>query len=232
MADQRFAAPVLADGGKEPVFDLVPLARPWRKMADCDVQTRLIRQFLQLPFLQPYPRAFTAAGVGRDQQLPGLGITSLAHRIPPATDALHCKSRRVMIHSHIYPTAVLPDSVDPLRSHFAPLLDLEIMHAHLFWFSLGPQFPPAILEIPNQLFLLRVYRDHRLSVSQTPLDPSIDVFKLRVAVRMLGALQHLAVGLQAIIHSLEQFRYGLAVGRMSPLIQLLSQVPHALAGPT
>src|SRR5215472_6814357 len=38
MADQRFATPVLADEREQSVFNLIPLAGPWRQMADRDLQ--------------------------------------------------------------------------------------------------------------------------------------------------------------------------------------------------
>src|SRR5207244_1734755 len=54
---QRLATPVGADVGKEPMLDLVPLARSGRQMTDGDRQARAVGQALQFPFPEPHPRA-------------------------------------------------------------------------------------------------------------------------------------------------------------------------------
>ena len=64
---QRFPAPVLADEGKEPVLDLVPLAGARREMADNDSQACFVGQFLQLEFPKPEPGAIAASRVSRDE---------------------------------------------------------------------------------------------------------------------------------------------------------------------
>src|SRR5437763_2743682 len=47
-ADQRLAAPVLGDARKQSVFDFVPLAGSRWKVADGNLQSGLIGEFLQL----------------------------------------------------------------------------------------------------------------------------------------------------------------------------------------
>jgi hypothetical protein len=59
-------------------------------------------------------------------------------------------------------------------------------------------FPPAVLKISNQLFFLRVNGNGRLPLLKLPLDPAIEIFKLRIAVRMPAAFQRLTVGLQTV----------------------------------
>ena len=49
-------------------------------------------------------------------------------------------------------------------------------------------FPPAILEVPYQLLLLRVDRDHRLPLGEKRVRGRIDVLELRVTVRVAGPL--------------------------------------------
>lgn len=50
---QRLSTPIRREKGKEPVFDLVPLARAWRKMANGQTPTCLIRKLLQFQLPQP-----------------------------------------------------------------------------------------------------------------------------------------------------------------------------------
>src|SRR4051794_35640561 len=58
-AEQRLAAPVFRDVAEHPMLNLVPLARPGRKMAHGDPQADLVRQLLQ-GYL-PQPRSATVA---------------------------------------------------------------------------------------------------------------------------------------------------------------------------
>jgi hypothetical protein len=46
VTDQGFATPVLTDEGEQAMFDLVPFAGARGEMADFDVQSGFIRQFL------------------------------------------------------------------------------------------------------------------------------------------------------------------------------------------
>ena len=55
------------------VFDLVPLARSRRKVADGDAQPGLVGQFLQGDLPQSATRAVAPAAVRSDEQLPRLG---------------------------------------------------------------------------------------------------------------------------------------------------------------
>jgi len=48
VTDQRFAAPVLADEGKQPMLDLVPLAGSRWQMADRDLQSGIVSQFFSI----------------------------------------------------------------------------------------------------------------------------------------------------------------------------------------
>ena len=75
---QRLSTPIRREKGKEPVFDLVPLARAWRKMADGQATICVIRKLLQFQLPQPQPPAITAPAVGCDQDACGLRIQPLA----------------------------------------------------------------------------------------------------------------------------------------------------------
>ena len=83
IAGQRFASPVLADTGKEPVFYLVPLAGAGRKMTDLDRQSRLVRQRLQLPFPETAVIAVRATAVGHDLDVSGVGVRFPSPLRPP-----------------------------------------------------------------------------------------------------------------------------------------------------
>ena len=121
VADKRFAAPVLADEREQPMLDLVPFAGARRQVAHGNRQAEFIGQFLQFQFPQPQARAIAAAAIGRDQQLPGVGVEGLAHQAPPATNALDRKGRRVVIDPDIDPAHIVRDIVDAIGSRLAQL---------------------------------------------------------------------------------------------------------------
>src|SRR6266508_2183650 len=81
--DERFersqwlAPPVLRDVTEEPMLDLVPLARPWRKVTDSDAQPSVVGEPLQ--FVLPRQRTVPVASprVRRDEEVRGFGY---AHR--------------------------------------------------------------------------------------------------------------------------------------------------------
>src|ERR1700733_5261670 len=85
---QGLSAPVGGDEGEESVFDLVPLAGPGWKVADRNLQSRLVGQLLQLPLPKTHTIAVAAASIGGDQQPGGSRIKSPASwRHQPRTEA-------------------------------------------------------------------------------------------------------------------------------------------------
>src|ERR1700730_13771584 len=95
--DEWLGAPVLADKGKEPLLDLVPLAGAGRQVADHDVEAEFVSQLLQLAFPQPHPRAVAAPAIGGDQQSGCLGIARPTDGAPPLADAIDGERGRVVV---------------------------------------------------------------------------------------------------------------------------------------
>src|SRR5205823_5220285 len=110
---------VLTDVGKESMFDLVPFAGAGGQVANRDLKTGFIGQFLQLGLPEPGSIAVAASTISRDQQTTGSGVSLLAHHSPPAPEAFYGKSGGVMIRSHVYPTGVLPRIIHPIWSYLA-----------------------------------------------------------------------------------------------------------------
>jgi hypothetical protein len=69
--------------------------------------------------------------------------------------------------------------------------------------------PPSILEVPHQLLLFGVHGDHRLSAPLELLGALRDVLELRVAIRVLGPLARLAIGLKAVAQVVQHLAHGL-----------------------
>jgi len=70
--------------------------------------------------------------------------------------------------------------------------------------AFGAQLTPSVLEVADQLLLLGGDRDGRLTCGLERLHLGVDVFELRVAIRMVRALTGLAVGLQAKAQAAQQ----------------------------
>ena len=64
--------------------------------------------------------------------------------------------------------------------------------------SVAAPLAPAVLEVPDELLLLGVDRDHRLTGADRRRSGRVDIAELGVAIGMRGALLGLAVGLQAV----------------------------------
>src|SRR5216683_2861117 len=231
VADQGLATPVLRDGRKQTVLDLVPLAGTRWEVAHRNFQSRFIREFLQLELPQTEAIAIAATGIGRNQQAGRLRVHRVAHAPPPTADALHRKRRRIMVDPHTDPRFVLRHVVDPVRSDSAQFADDEVVHTHLLWLAFGTQLAPAVLERTDQLLFLGVHRDGRFTGPQLLLDRAIQVFKLSVAVWMFAAFQCFLIGLQTVAQVVEQLRHHTMAGLVPLCLERLGQLAHALARP-
>jgi hypothetical protein len=86
-------------------------------------------------------------------------------------------------------------------------------------------------EISDQLFLLRIHRDHRLAETLELSHFVVKILELSIPIRMMAALTRLAVGLKAITEPIEQTGYRLVAGGMTLVLQFLRQFANALASP-
>ena len=68
VADERLAAPVLGDVGKEAMLDAVPFAGAGRQMGDGDFETGFVGKALEFTFPEADTGAVAAAAVGGDGQ--------------------------------------------------------------------------------------------------------------------------------------------------------------------
>ena len=106
VADERFAAPVLADEREEAMLDLVPLAGAGREVADGDRQPALVGEPLQLGLPQTGAVAVRAAAVGGDRQAVGVGVALVSELLPPPLDRGDGELGGVMVDPDVDPAAV------------------------------------------------------------------------------------------------------------------------------
>src|SRR5919199_2866398 len=105
------------------------------------------------------------------------------------------------------------------------------MHPHLFGLAFGLPLAPPILEVADELLLLGIDRDDRVTLGQEGGTGGSNVGELRISVGMVTAFAGLAIGLQAIASRLQELSDQLMTGAMTPLAQGGRQLAHALASP-
>jgi len=96
---------------------------------------------------------------------------------------------------------------------------------------LGRHSRPPVLEVPDQLLLLGVYRDDRIARRHGRLGQRVDAGELGVAIGVAGTLSRLAIALQAVLQTVQQARHRLMADPMPLLAQFVRQPPQALACP-
>jgi hypothetical protein len=96
------------------------------------------------------------------------------------------EARGVVIDSDTHPAFVAAEVVDAIRNRLAMvrIANDEIMDADLVGLTPAPPRPAPILEVADQLLLLRVDRDGRLPALLTASDGRGDVPKLGVPIEV------------------------------------------------
>jgi hypothetical protein len=74
---------------------------------------------LQRDFPKAGPMTFSAASIGRDQQLFGLREWALSHLEPPAADAVRGELGSVLVDAYADPALVVPHVVDSIGDGIA-----------------------------------------------------------------------------------------------------------------
>ena len=138
---------------------------------------------------------YAPSPISNDESLFRLGIHHAPHVVPPSRDTCDRKFRRIMIHAHAPPALIVGHVVDPIGNRLAQVFINEIIHPHRLGLPCWLPFPPTVLKIAHSFFLLGIDREARLLTCLKCLDLLVDVFELRMAVRMLRTFKHLAVGL-------------------------------------
>ena len=93
------------------------------------------------------------------------------------------------------------------------------MHANFLGRALRPPFASGVLEVADELLLLGVDRDRRLTRRERFFHPIVDVVELRIAVGVVRSLARLAVGLQTVIELVQEFADERAADRMAHVAQ-------------
>ena len=117
-----------------------------------------------------------------------------------------------MLDAHVDPGFISGDVIDAVGNRLDGvsrfILFRKIMRLDFDGPSLAAPLSSGIPICSDDFFFLRVHRERRLPRALLRPDPGTNVAKLGVPVRMLLALDRLAVGLQTETRILEQFGNG------------------------
>ncbi len=214
------------------MFDLVPFAGAGRKVANRNIQPRLIGEFLQFEFPQPQPPPVASAAVGGDQNRLGMWIDASAFHAPPSANGGHGKSAGVMVGSHIDKTGVASDVVNTIRIGARNGGAGEVVTLDLAGLFCRQLLPTGIVVVSYEFFLLGVYRNHRAALVQAFLHRGVNVPKLRVAIGVIGTLLGFAIALQAIVQVVKNLRDLHVTDGMFLLVKFPSNRPRAFTNPS
>src|SRR5262249_13115614 len=156
---ERCTAPVHGDVREEAMFDLVPLARSRGEMTHGDGEPGPIREPLQFPFPEPDARAVAAAGVRSDHQRSRAGIRATPHLLPPPANRMAGKASGVVVNPDADPAFIAAQIVHAIGNRFSVtgIANDEVVHADAVGFTGAPPSAAAILEVADQLLLLRIH---------------------------------------------------------------------------
>ena len=120
-------------------------------------------------------------------------VALAAHALQPFADRLHSELRRVARNSDADPTFVGGHIVHAVGCDLAEVLVLEVVHFHAFRITFGVIIGATVLVVADDLFLLGIDRDDRLTFRLRRNDFCVDVSELRVAIGVFGALVGLPI---------------------------------------
>src|SRR5215510_4926169 len=170
--------------------------------------------------------AIAASAVSADEQPGRLSVVPFPVQTPPPPDALGSELGCVMGHSDVHHGSISCDVISAVGNGLSFTQMREVVHRYLIGFSLGQPSPPPVLKGPHEFLLLRIYRNHRVPSPPKSLDPAVQVAKLGIAVRMLGAFTGLHISLQGVPHFLQTTAHRDAADRVSGPSQLLDDGPE------
>ena len=192
MTDQRPPPPILRNMTKHPMFDLLPLAGPRRKVPDVERQTDLVGELLEFDLPQPMATGIAPPTIGRDEDGVGLRIRHLAHMPPPAPDGFDRKLGSVVIDPHTHPATIVRGIVHPIGTNLPQVLVRKIVRPYAFWLLLWLVVLSPIGKRSHEFLLLRIHRNDRLPRTLEHLDAAVDRAKLGIPIRMRCPFQSLA----------------------------------------
>src|SRR5215468_393144 len=153
------------------------------------------RQAFAARLSEPHTRTIRAAAVGRDRQFSCMRIALSSLAFEPATDRMHGELGSIARDPDADEAGVGGHIVYAIRHDLAEFLVLEVVHVHTPRIAFRTVIGSDILEVADQLLLLRIDGDDWLLSGLRCNDLRVDMFELGISVGMLRAFVRLAIGL-------------------------------------
>lgn len=112
-----------------------------------------------------------------------------------------------MINTNAHPAHVGGCIIYAIRIGFPQRFIHEVINAYPFGITLRPPLFAIILEVADVLFFLRVHRYDGLSTTLKLFNSPLNIFELRITIRMTRAFGGFLIPLKAITQIIEQRRY-------------------------
>jgi len=117
------------------------------------------------------------------------------HLLQPGTDGVDGELSGVMRDADADAATVVGEIVNSVRNGLAQFLVFKVVAVDPAWLAFAAPVCAGVPIVTDQLFLLRIDRDHRLIVGLEGQDLGIDVLELGITVRMVAAFVGLEVTL-------------------------------------
>src|SRR5215510_3897521 len=229
IADQWLPSPVLTDETEHPMLNRIPFGSACWQMSDCEVEVKLIGQWLQAEFPQPTAITIATATISFHQQSSSPQVTAAPFTQPPGADGRDYELRGLMRCTENHEAAILPHVGDPIRDGNSISGVRVIVFQHVQ--RLLPPRTPSRLEVANQLAFLRVNPDHRITSFEKLAPLSRHVPHLPVAIRVLFFGHALAIRSQDITGFREQATHCFRADLIAATRQFSAQLANRLARP-
>jgi hypothetical protein len=123
----------------------------------------------------------------------GARVAGAPHDHPPGAYRIHGEGGGVVINSQADPSFVVGDVVNAVGRGATKLGVDEVVDANWLGRSGWSVFTSPVLEVADELFLLRIDGDRRLAGGDGALDRLGDVPELRIAIDVMRALMRLSI---------------------------------------
>ncbi len=198
------SGPVAADQVEHSMLDGIPFRRSRRIVGDSNSDPKFISELLQARFPLLTPIAIRASAISFNQQLRAANIHMASKLCPPGADRSDRKLCRVMRDTNRDIPLIAPDIIDAIRNGLALGLTRKVIDIDCV--RTLPPLPTGLLEVANQLFLLRVDANDRRFPPQKCSARLRNVFELFIAPRRLFARETLAVDSHRVVALSQQTR--------------------------
>jgi len=202
VTDQWLPGPVSTDRRKQSMLDWIPFRGSRRHMSHHNTQPKFVSQLLQRKLPQPRTITVWVAAISFDQQFLLTRICYAPHPFPPPPDGRHSKCGRLMRQPDYHEAFVRRQIVNPKGDRDPVGVTRVIIFQH------GQGYPTpcaaSLFEVADQLALLRIYANDRLSSPHKTAAHAHQVAHLPIPLRVLLPCQPLAIDTDGIMQLAQQ----------------------------